>query len=195
VDAVLAGWIQFSRQMVGDALSPCDIQLKRNESLNTDHYRSVWQCDVQLAQPRNVIWVTPETMALPVKSADKKVNALLKEQANELLINSHFYWTARTIEAIQATLGHEWVSVESVSQRLNVSVRQLQRYLQKEKQSFKLLWDARRRYWAKLWLMDPNKSLTDIADQLQFSDQSAFSRAFKRWEGQPPLQYRQRHQL
>ena len=47
-----------------------------------------------------------------------------------------------------------------------------------------------RRELALRYLEDPNKSATDVTFLLGFSGQSAFSRAFRRWTGSSPTEYR-----
>jgi AraC-like DNA-binding protein len=46
---------------------------------------------------------------------------------------------------------------------------------------------------AELHLRDPRLTLAEVGALLGYSEQSAFSRAFKRWSGMPPLQWRQKH--
>ena len=43
------------------------------------------------------------------------------------------------------------------------------------------------------YLARPDMTLLDIADQLGFSEASTFHRAFKKWTGVAPGEYRQRH--
>jgi AraC-like DNA-binding protein len=44
---------------------------------------------------------------------------------------------------------------------------------------------------AELHLRDPRLTLAEVGALLGYSEQSAFSRAFKRWSGVAPLQWRQ----
>ena len=53
----------------------------------------------------------------------------------------------------------------------------------------RLLEDVRRRQ-ALTYMQDRTKPLVEIAEQLGFSELSAFSRAFKRWMGTSPAEYR-----
>ncbi|HCB38720.1 MAG TPA: AraC family transcriptional regulator, partial [Gammaproteobacteria bacterium] len=43
---------------------------------------------------------------------------------------------------------------------------------------------------ARHYLNDPNMSLVDVAFLLGFSEQSPFTKAFKRWTGETPGEYR-----
>lgn len=84
--------------------------------------------------------------------------------------------------------GH--ISDEKVAKKLYISVRSLQRKLQKSDTSFRKLLDRTREDLAREYICDDTVDLTEIAFLLGFSEHSAFSRAFKRWTGQTPSQMR-----
>jgi AraC-like DNA-binding protein len=66
----------------------------------------------------------------------------------------------------------------------------LQRKLQEENTSFKQLLDETRRELADQYIRNPMVSIGEITYLLGFSEPSNFSRAFKRWNGTPPAEYR-----
>jgi AraC-like DNA-binding protein len=57
--------------------------------------------------------------------------------------------------------------------------------------TFRGLVDEIRQEMALSYLQNPDLGLVDIAYLLGFSEQSAFQRAFKRWTGHSPGEYRQ----
>ncbi len=77
-----------------------------------------------------------------------------------------------------------------IAAQLNMSRQTLYKRLKQENQSFAALLDQVRREQALIYLHDPRHTLTDVAQRLGFSELSAFSRAFKRWMGKSPAQYR-----
>jgi len=81
---------------------------------------------------------------------------------------------------------------KSIADALNLSPSQLQRRLQANNTTFTLLVQDSRRELAKRYLNDPCLGLVEISNLLGFSDQSNFTKAFKRWEGLTPLQYRRK---
>jgi AraC-like DNA-binding protein len=80
---------------------------------------------------------------------------------------------------------------ERVSRRMNMSRSTLQRRLRQENTSFKELLDSTRRTLALEYVKDQQYTLAYITFLLGFSDQSNFSRAFKRWTGVSPNAYRE----
>jgi AraC-like DNA-binding protein len=80
-----------------------------------------------------------------------------------------------------------------VSKRLNRSTSTLQRQLQAEGLSYRDVLDSTRQRLAQNYLTDDKHSHAQIAFMLGFSDQSNFSRAFKRWTSMSPGQYHEAH--
>lgn len=81
-----------------------------------------------------------------------------------------------------------------VASELALSARSLQRGLQKEATSFKALLEQVRKDMALQYMRDNRLSLIEICCMLGFSDQSNFTKAFKRWTGQTPKSYRRQLQ-
>jgi AraC-like DNA-binding protein len=71
-----------------------------------------------------------------------------------------------------------------------MSPRSLQRKLAAEGVAYRKLVDAVRRELAESYLAAGNFTLTEISYLLGFSSQAAFSRAFKRWVGLSPQEFR-----
>jgi AraC-like DNA-binding protein len=80
---------------------------------------------------------------------------------------------------------------ELVSSRLNRSASTLHRQLQAEGMSYRDVLESTRRSLAEEYLRDGKHSQAQIAYLLGFSDQSNFSRAFKRWTLMSPSQFQQ----
>ena len=91
---------------------------------------------------------------------------------------------------LQAQLPDGEPSAERIAQALHLSLRSLQRHLAEEGTSYEALLGDTRQALALQHMRDPRCSISEIAYLLGFSDSSSFGRAFKRWTGQTPSQYR-----
>ncbi len=85
------------------------------------------------------------------------------------------------------------VTLESVSRRLGVGPRTLQRQLREEDTTWRALLDDVRRELACLQMTRPDLAVADVALGLGFSEPASFHRAFKRWTGMSPAKYRRTH--
>ena len=82
---------------------------------------------------------------------------------------------------------------ELVSSRLNRSTSTLQRQLKGEATSYRAVLESTQRRLAETYLRDKKHSHAQIAYLLGFSDQSNFSRAFKRWTSLSPRKFQDSH--
>ena len=82
------------------------------------------------------------------------------------------------------------VTDAKVADQLNMSERSLQRRLNEAGTTFRTLLVEVRKDLAATYVRDPDIELVEISFLLGFSDQSAFSRAFKRWTGNTPTEFR-----
>lgn len=81
-------------------------------------------------------------------------------------------------------------SLQRVAIEMRVGVRSLQRQLRAEGTTFLEMLNTTRKEVAREYLRDNSMDLTEIAFLLGFSEQSTFSRSFRRWTGTSPHQYR-----
>jgi len=80
---------------------------------------------------------------------------------------------------------------DSIAESLNVSLGSFLRRLRSEDTHFKDLLNDTRRDLATHYVKDSQRPLTEITFLLGFSDQSNFTRAFRRWHGVPPAKLRE----
>ena len=97
---------------------------------------------------------------------------------------------ARVRAMLNQNVGHNMLGTERVAERLCMSVTTLRRHLQLEGTTFQRLKDECRMQAAFHYLACPDLGNRDIADRLGFDEVSAFFRAFKKWTGVTPGQYR-----
>jgi AraC-like DNA-binding protein len=99
---------------------------------------------------------------------------------------------SRVREVIESELRGGNPKLESIAKRLGMSPRTLQRRLAGCGVVFNDLLDSTRFRAAKSYLADRDIAGTEVAYLLGFVEQSSFNRAFKRWSGQTPTEYRRR---
>ncbi|MBV6574014.1 helix-turn-helix transcriptional regulator, partial [Acinetobacter baumannii] len=97
---------------------------------------------------------------------------------------------AMRVRDILSNSEHHYLSIENVAEYLHMSDRTLKRQLAAEGTSFSTLVDEVRYRHATSLLSRTDYSLEQIADELGYSDVANFSRAFKRWSGRSPSNWR-----
>lgn len=89
----------------------------------------------------------------------------------------------------------EEISIQTIAQHQNLSIRSLQRHLQEENTNFRTLYEESREELAKELIKDLKLSIQEIAIFLDYSSTAAFSKAFKSWQSKSPLQYRKEFKI
>jgi AraC-like DNA-binding protein len=97
---------------------------------------------------------------------------------------------ARVREVLTRRLSHGEPSQEDVAELLNMSARTLQRKLGDGGTTYKEILDETRRVLALAYLSAPRHTVSDVTYMLGFSAGSSFTRAFRRWTGQSPSNWR-----
>lgn len=93
---------------------------------------------------------------------------------------------------LRRRLQHD-ASLERVARDLRVSARTLQRQLSALGASFQQLLEEARRSQAITYLTETDDAIEQVAAKVGYGDASNFRRAFRRWTGYAPLQFRARH--
>lgn len=84
----------------------------------------------------------------------------------------------------------DWPTLVDIAQTMGLSRRTLVRRLESEGNRYQDLLDEARNELACWYLRQSSRSLSEIAEQVGFSDQGNFSRGFRRWQGLTPSEYR-----
>jgi AraC-like DNA-binding protein len=131
-------------------------------------------------------------LSAPMKTADAKLHHVLRAHAELVLseLPRTESLTQRVRDQVAQQLTRGGPSAEEVARELHMSRRTLSRKLLAEGTNFTDLLDDMRRRSALRYVADRELGLSEIAFLLGFSQTGAFHRAFKRWTGQTPLEYR-----
>lgn len=93
---------------------------------------------------------------------------------------------ARIIEELNNGIPNQ----DKIAGQLNMSLRNLQRKLKEEQSSFKNILDETRSELSKQYLRGSDRSIIEVGYLLGFTEPSNFARAFRRWTGASPVEYR-----
>lgn len=147
--------------------------------------------EVHFDADRTELRIARDQWNLEGKSASPGLRAVLERHAADLLERIR---DAPAIDPIRRALVESLARGESgiveVASRLSLTPRTLQRRLAAEGLSFKGVLDEVRRELSRVYLRETRLTLTEVCYLLGYSDPSAFNRAFKRWTGVTPLEFR-----
>lgn len=155
-------------------------------------YDRVFQCPVHFGSHWNAMQLHPRVGEWKVAHAPRYVFGVLARQADRLLADLEASETlcARVEKLVLPSLHHGPITADAVAARLGFSRQTLFRRLRQEGQSFSGVIQNLRRRLAIAYIEGRIATVTETAYLLGFSDFSSFSRAFKRWTGVAPSEYR-----
>ncbi len=166
------------------------VRLPRAVPEQPELWRSRLPCPVHFESDYLRIVFQPHVMDNPLPTASPEIASTNSELLRRYLdsLNRSFVTRARQHLADLFLSGR--ATQEALAAELNVSPRNLQRKLLSENTSFRNLLDALRQKHALHEIKHSLKPITEVAHDLGFSDSTSFCRAFKRWTGETPTQYR-----
>lgn len=161
---------------------------------NSQFYLDFFQAPVLFNQPLTALYANARVLHSQPSEQRTQLKTHLIEQLASQQGYAHVDYVAHTKMIIQSVLAIGEATLPVVASLLHIHPRQLQTQLHQADSSFSELLDEVRFSEARLQLSHSPISLIDLALSLGYADETAFSRAFKRWSGVAPRQWRQQAQ-
>jgi len=185
--------VSFARRGTGVDWTPHEVSFQHSKPNSITEHQRIFRSQVHFDRPNNELIFDSSLLALPMMKADPGLCVILDRHAQELL--SRRPRADGLINQVRQLLGEALNAgddprIETISQKLGISVRTLQRKLKEEGTSHQDLLDEMRSDLSKRYLQEPKLAICEVAYLLGFSEPSAFHRAFRRWTGITPKEFR-----
>ncbi len=191
-EQTIAAITQISREVSQKDFSPEAVYFKHKSPDDISRHEDYFKCPVIFESEYDALQVSEEMLAIPNRLGDAGLSNFfdthLEKELSELEDDLGLDQQVR-IQISQA-LSEGVPTISDVARRLGLSGRTLQRRLSERGYAYQELVDSARQQLAEKLLQQTDYPLVDIAFLTGFSEQSAFTRAFKRWRGQTPRSYR-----
>lgn len=190
-DIAMSIMVDMCRMNAGAALRPVAVSLRQRAPAQADAYRSFYGCPVRFGAEEDAFVLAARDADRPLPSSNRQLAAIFDRLlAEELGRLDQGDVLARCRASVLEQLPSGEMTEGEMAKRLHMSRRTLQRKLAEAETTYLKLVDDTRRDLALRYLEDPRRTITDITFTLGFSQQSAFTRAFRRWTGVAPTEYR-----
>lgn len=192
VDFWTAYIVRTCRNIYRPDFSPLRIELIRQRpSSHVEDFDKFFKAPVVFSANRNAICFNKDDLFAPLLGANTELARRNDEVIIEHLARLDRADIVRQVEAkIVDLLPTGECSKERVASELNMSLRNLHSKLEQKSNSYQEIMEDLRSNLARQYVEQKNLPITEITYLLGFSDTSNFSRAFKRWTGQSPSDYR-----
>ena len=192
-DYALSIVMDMCRMNFGASLRPLEVTLCRDRPADLAPWENFFGARVRFGETRNSLLLARKDAdaTLPVSNRQlaAALDAILTKQLADL---DRSNVAARCKAALLERMASGDAPEVDIAKVLHMSRRTLQRKLAETDLTYQRLVDETRRDLALRYIEDPAKSITEITFLLGFSGQSAFTRAFRRWTGKAPTDFRAR---
>lgn len=192
MELALAGWVLLAPAIAGVPAGDLRVHFRHAARATPAEYRQLLGCEPQFGAAETRLdfpagWLHRELKLADPTAADW-VLAEARRRLREAPTGSHLENRLRA--ASFAALPGPLPDAAALARALGLGGRALRERLQSRSLNLREIQDGVRRDAACWWLRQGGTDLADIAQACGFSEQSAFQRAFRRWTGQTPGQWR-----
>ena len=191
-EMTLATVTALCRNMAAPDFTPTAVEFQHDAPDDISEHVRLFRCPIKFAAPSNRLSFNSISLSHPIERADASLCALLDRHAEELL--AKYPPRDSLIDQVRSIIAREFrggdPSLERVADQLGLTPRTLQRKLHEMGTSHNELLDQMRRQLAMRYLREREMAICEVAYLLGFSESSSFHRAFKRWTGVTPKEFR-----
>jgi AraC-like DNA-binding protein len=194
IDMCFAWVVTIGRRGIGRGIHPLRVEFKR-PATNRRMYEAYFGCPVKFGARHNKLFFRVEDVNQPFVTHNPDlldlISPQLEAELKQQLAEKPLKEQARGI--LKRLLAGQKPRLEDVALELRVSPRTLQRRLLEEGITFHNLVEEARREMAQHYLRQPSLELNETAYLLGYEDPNSFIRAFHKWEGTSPGEWRSNH--
>jgi AraC-like DNA-binding protein len=207
-DFVIAQWVLALRARLSQGFA-LRVQFVHAAPASADEHARVLQCPVVFDAAFDAIEFDASLLDVPLDRPDATLVAMIHRHADALLAGMpSTTWRPEARDAVDGDDGDARArvtalrrhligrapggetTIRQVARALATSPRSLQRELHAAGTSFSEVVSDARRERAQAYLREGRYSVSEVAFLLGFAEVSAFSRAFRRWTGESPIEWR-----
>lgn len=194
VDSILSGWVQFLRRLSGTRVCPEEVRIEYAEPDYGEAVREWFGAPVVFSAPENSLTLSRELESKANPLAEPALHQLMLSHCEEQhrLIASGWNVIQRIRDVVTPRMKGEPPAMAEVAASLGTTEWGLRRRLNEQGTTYRDVLDDIRCELARDYVRETTLAFADVAELLGFANPSAFHRAFQRWMGMSPGDYRRR---
>ncbi|KPK71101.1 MAG: hypothetical protein AMJ84_06690 [Acidithiobacillales bacterium SM23_46] len=193
-DAAAAALLVMCRASCGETFRPKRMRLTRPNPPCLDRFEALVRAPVEFGSPDNLMVLDRAELERQLPTGNFELARASEEVVVRYLAHLDRHEVAMQVKArLVEMLPSGRVTAKAMADALHLSVRSLQRKLGEQQTSFAQLLEDTRRELARQYVGTSRLSVGEITYLLGFADPANFTRAFRRWTGQSPSEFRTNH--
>jgi AraC-like DNA-binding protein len=186
--------LTLAQRISSEPIALQEVWLMYPAPAHAERYTQLFGCPVYFERPLNALGLPRAALDKRRPYVDATLAHVLGGVAEQLLVQPKRHDTlgTRVQEALRYEPDLAHVDFDRIASRWGMTRRTLRRRLKSEGKVLADLLDEARFHQAGKELQRPHESIKEIAERLGYAEPSSFHRAFKRWSGVGPAEYRRR---
>lgn len=191
-DFTLAAMLALVRTLAGPRWRPVEVRLDHPEPADIGPYRAVFGPDIRFGRPVASLVLSRTDLDRKFQDVDQELVGILTRYVGDLASENARpgLLADRVRGVIWMRIHQDKLTVDRLARELGMSVRSLQRRLEREGTSLRKLLREERQGIATAWLTSSSEPNGAISSALGYADGTVFWRAFKTWTGRTPSAFR-----
>lgn len=192
VEVIFVNFYNILHFLLGDDTEPARMCFAYPSPVYGHIYRRYFRCPLRFNDTRCAFVVSRAVASRQLILANHKIAKAAENQLIDTLAENVMAMLPQKLRDTLVQSFGAFPSLEKTACKLGMSGRTLRRQLQLAGTSYQNELDEVRKEFSLNYLLRRDISITDVAISLGFNDSSAFSRAFKKWTGESPREYRRK---
>lgn len=188
--AYLVAIVSIMEIVLGKSWHPTLVRISYPKPKSAHLYEKFFRCPVWFGQSQHELLFPQKELDQQRSGHDNQLDDFLRSHLSELHHHKRIDLQTQVCQVIENLLPHGTCTVEKVAEYFAVHRFTLYRYLNEQRTSFETLLDLTRKNKAGQLLEKSDMSVLEVSSLLGYEAQGNFTRAFKRWYGVSPRQWR-----
>jgi len=191
-EASMSAVDMISKEVSTENFMPIAVYFKHAPRGDVSVYEDHFGCPVHFESGRDALLVSSYSIDVPNKLGDETIASFFDRHLEQelALLSSDEGFELSVRRVVSNVLSEGVPTLSLIATEMGMGTRTLQRRLSEQGLSFQNVVDMARKDLAQRLLKETDYSLAEVAFLTGFSEQSGFTRAFKRWAGQTPRSFR-----
>ena len=188
--AAIAGAVNIMRGLCGADWNPSEVMLAHRRPADVEPYRRIFRAPIRFDAEQNALIFPASWLSHRLVEREPAIRRLLMKKIDALEAQVRDPFPEQVRRILRIALLTDRTSIEDIAALFSMQPRTLNRRLNAFGLSFQKLIDEGRYEIARQALLDTDMNVGHVAALLDYADASSFVRAFQRWSGKTPSQWR-----
>ena len=184
--------IRVAQNLTHRVTNQGELRFSHDDASSLQAYEAILSVPIKFNQSHSELVLSKSVVKTKIASSNPAAHVIFQQQCEDLLrgLNRIENFSA-AVRRILIQAGGKFPDINHIARTLHVSESTLRRRLRNDGNNFRMICDEVRNILARQYLAATELTVADIASLLNYSEPVSFRRAFVRWNGMTPRDYRQ----